>query len=725
MLQPEVQEAGIATSAVQVCARLELRLPSIRMRKTLLALISCCILSCQTAPESFVVSQRFLDMNEVDDRGEGRLVGTAVRSPAPPEVRDVGIHGDRRPSIVLKSPARLMFRGEPARQPFLQFGLAVRPYDSPMGWRLAVNGELVSEETWTPERGWVDWRVSLDAFSGQPMELELIFEGEGAEVILGHPQILERSTKRDRPNVIVYVVDCLRADHVGAYGYHLPTTPEIDDLADHSIVFEEMTACAPWTKPSTACLFTSLWPNYHQARTVDDALPREHVTLAERFRADGYVTGAWVANPVIDPRVFAFNQGFDRWVDLRSFEERAGRSNIHDLDPDAADITRDVSSWLEANHDAAFFLYLHSIDLHYGYERRPPFDDMFVSEDSTGLERDRELYDNEIAYNDRELGRLVARLKELQLYEKTILLVTADHGEEFGEHGYTRHGKSLYQQALHIPAVLKLDRSRYGGQRVAAVASNIDLAPTLLELAGIEPPDSFQGRSLVPVLEKGAESSERPVFAEVVAPQVVSYAVRNQRFKYIRNLVPEPSEFLFDLNEDREEENSLVDEPPEAAQKIIPLLERFVQLGQHGLHISVAGEPREATSVRLEVVGDDAEIATSFRFGIVTGDVFELSPDRKHLVLSMAPSDTRRHLVVRTRPEGAAIRLQLFKGTELITSRELRPEELAVTVSQAEGLLNKAIRDVLTWYLPVDAGSHQVTLDEETIRNLRALGYIN
>ncbi len=409
-------------------------------------------------------------------------------------MRELAVHGDRRPGISLETPGRIAFRSEAVSAPELRFGLAVRPPDADVSLRVLVNGAVAFEEKWVEERGWSERRIDISRQSrpGEPLEIALELEGARATVLLAHPEILGKAEDR-RPNVIVYVVDCLRADHVGAYGYGIETTPEIDRLAGDAVLFEDVSSCASWTKPSTACLFTSSLPTFHRARTVDDALPRSRTTLAEVFRSEGYVTAAWVANPVIDPRVFFFNQGFDRWVDMRSFEERSRRSHLHDMDPNAADITEAVLPWLEVHRSDRFFLYLHSLDLHYPYVARPPFDSRLVSADSEGLDRDRELYDAELAYNDREIGKLVERLKALGLYEDTAIVVTADHGEEFGEHGASRHGKTLYQPALHIPVILKLPGSRFAGRRVEALASNIDTAPTLLAVAGIEVAESVPG----------------------------------------------------------------------------------------------------------------------------------------------------------------------------------------------------------------------------------------
>ena len=677
--------------------------------------------ACDRAPHRAVVQRRFVDLGELDPAGNGRLDGAVLRSRGEAAARELAVHGDRRAGISLETPGRIAFRSDGSDSPELRFGLAVRPPDAEISLLVAVNGAAAHEETWLEERGWVERRIDLSRFSGEPLSIELSVEGEDATVLLAHPEILA-SVREARPNVIVYVVDCLRADHVGAYGYGLPTTPELDRLAEDAVLLEDLNSCASWTKPSTACLFTSMLPTFHQARTVDDALPRSRMTLAEVFRREGYTTAAWVANPVIDPRVFFFNQGFDRWGDLRSFEERSRRSHLHDMDPDAADITEAVLPWLEAHRRDLFFLYLHSLDLHFPYKARPPFDKKFVSAGSTGFDRDRELYDAELAYNDREIGKLVDRLKELDLYDDTLLFVTADHGEEFGEHGASRHGKTLYQQALHIPGVLKLPGSRLRGRRSKALASNIDVAPTLLELAGIESPAEFQGRSLHEVIEKDVAETERRAVAELLAPNVVAYSIRDERFKHIKAMVPEAREMLFDLGLDPAEGVNLLPQVPREGALLISDLERFVQLGQHGAHLSVEGE-REGGSIRVEI-GTDSEIASAFRFAISTGDVLEIAPDRKSLTLGFQADGKARHLVVQTNPPGEDLRLLVTADGERLADSTLVMEDLAVSVAEAERLLHHPGAPVRAWYLAPGSGRNQVELDEETLNVLRALGYV-
>jgi arylsulfatase A-like enzyme len=686
----------------------------VRTRVTLLA-ASLALAACERAPDQLIVRRSFVDTES------GRVNGV-LRSRGEAAARELAVHGDRRPGISLETPGRLHFRSDSVPAAELRFGLAVRPPDADVSLRVVVNGTLVAEEKWVEDRGWTERRIDLSRHSNEanePLDIALELEGAEATALLAHPAILGRAEDR-RPNVIVYVVDCLRADHVGAYGYGLETTPEMDRLAADAVLFEDLSSCASWTKPSTACLFTASLPTFHQARTVDDALAQSRTTLAEVFRDEGYVTAAWVANPVIDPRVFFFNQGFDRWVDVRSFEERARRSNLHDMDPDAADITEAVLPWLEAHRRDRFFLYLHSLDLHFPYVARPPFDARFVSAESAGLDRDRELYDAELAYNDREIGKLVERLKALDLYDDTAIFVTADHGEEFGEHGASRHGKTLYQRALHIPGILKLPRSRFAGRRVTGLASNIDMAPTLLEVAGIDAPKAFHGRSLLEGIEKNVARSERRAVAELVAPNVVAYSMRDERFKRIKVLVPEPKEMLFDLKRDREEEVNLLSSAHPESGSLASDLDRFIQLGQHGAHISVKGEERGAEmKVSIET---RAAIASAFRFAIATGDVLDLAPDGKRLTLEFIADDKARHLVVQTDPPAAELTVRVTSGRETLSESSVKMSDIAVPVEEAERLLHDSGAPLRVWYLA--QGGQQVELDEETLSVLRALGYV-
>jgi len=699
------------------------------------------MLSCgRSGPAPLRTQQRFLDLRTLDPQGMGSLRSAAVRGSGALEVRDVSIHGDRRASVVVTAPCQVLLRTDAVVGASLRFAVAVRPVDASLRIRVTrPGGAVLHEETWQGQRDWEERSIELEP-QEDPGTLALAFDGRGATVMLANPEVVAQPSGAltAGSNVIVYVVDCMRADHLGSYGYPLPTTPSIDALAQKSVVLDRLVSCAPWTKPSTACLFTSLLPAAHRACTVDDALSRDLSTLAESFQDAGYSTVAFVANQVIDPGVFFFNQGFDRWVDVRSFEERSENPNINSVTGDAAEITAQVLPWLERNRDRRFFAYLHSIDLHYTYRPRPPFDRLFVNPESRGSVRERQLYDNELAYNDNEIGKLVAALERLELLDDTLLLVTADHGEEFGEHGFNRHGKTLYDQALHIPGVFKLPGSSGAGRRVGALASNLDIAPTLLDYAGVPIPPEFTGRSLRPLLDGATGSARDDVVSEVVAPKVVSYAVEGPRYKYVRQLVPEQKEQLFDLRNDPAESANLLPGIPAEARKSVEELDAYMRAAQFGYHLSVVGD-RPGRRYRVEV-SVHGSIERAFRFVMATGDTFEVSDDRSRATLEFTSDGKARHLVIQPSPDDAPIRLdvradgdrvepaaiRLGKGDDRAPSVPFTADAQTLDVSQAsaEELLEAQESPVRVWHLPRSARRNRVGLSDDTIRYLKALGYV-
>ncbi len=196
--------------------------------------------------------------------------------------------------------------------------------------------------------------------------------------------------------------------------------------------------------------------------------------------------------------------------------------------------------------------------------------------------------------------------------------------------------------------------------------------------------------------------------------------MRDERFKHIKVLVPEPAEMLFNLARDRGEEVNLVSSPPAESAPLASDLERFIQIGQHGAHVSVRGE-RPGAEVRV-TIETDAAIASAFRFGISTGDVLDLAPEGKRLTLKFVADGKARHLVVQTVPPGADLSLGVSEGGAPATLSSLKMSEIAVPEAEAERLLHDAESPLRVWYLA--PGGQQVELDEETMNVLRALGYI-
>jgi arylsulfatase A-like enzyme len=577
--------------------------------------------------------------------------------------------------------------------------------------------------------------VDLSRLAGRTIDLSVDVEGPPATVSLANLDLVGRAEDSDPPNVILYLIDCLRADHVGAYGYSRPTTPAIDALARDGVVFERLYSCASWTKPSVGCLFTSLYPQEHGARTVDDSLSPERLTLADALASQGYTTAAWVANPIVGARGFGMVRGFDS---VRQLADQPKSVAVNRVKGDAAEITRSVVPWLKHMSERRFFLYIHSLDLHAEYLPRPPFDRMFVRAESTGVARDLDLYDNELAYNDREVGRLVDALKSLGLYDRTIIAVTADHGEEFGEHGRFRHGHSLFDPLLHVPFIVKPARSQHRGLRVPALASNVDIAPTLLGFAGLPVPSAFKHLGLQPTLESRAGQPRPYVFAEQLSPKEVLYAARDPRFKYIHQLLPEPGQFLYDLEHDPGEERNLWPSVPKPAEGVVAALLAFMQSAQEGYHLSIS-VPESGMAITVDA-STEGVFALVQRFGMATEESLQIGPDRRRFRYRFQADGLPRHLVIQTRPPGENIRFSLKADEAFFPPRDIllagrghpavvpfliRASALGGGPGKESGPVRAGGERAELWYSVAAPSGPPAKIDPELAEKVRALGYVH
>ena len=281
-----------------------------------------------------------------------------------------------------------------------------------------------------------------------------------------------------RPSVLLIVVDCLRADHLGSYGYARPTSPNLDALAARSTRFVRAPAQATWTLPSVTTLMTGLYPPTHLAE-LPKVKPSEKLRfLAQRFQDAGYRTAGIVSTNYVGS-FFGMNRGMDFFDESLSAKSDAAATSGEAIDK--------VLAYFDSVKGAPFFLFLHLFDPHVEY-RPPPGYREFGTDDLS-------LYDGEIAYLDHELGRLFAEMERRELADRTIVVVTGDHGEEFYEHGINEHGTTLYQMALHVPLILHVPGR--DPAVVPDVASLVDVAPTLLRLAGLPPDPDHQGRDLL------------------------------------------------------------------------------------------------------------------------------------------------------------------------------------------------------------------------------------
>ena len=447
---------------------------------------------------------------------------------------------------------------------------------------------------------------------------------------------IPRATARpEMPNVVLVVIDTLRADHVGAYGYGYPTTTNMDLLADRAVVFETVVSQAPWTAPAMASLFTGLYPSVHGLDggivwgeeaapsagglpfAVQKALPPGHQTLAEVFRHAGYTTAGFVSNLYVNS-IFGFAQGFDHFDDEYAdynFEQGEVKRR--------AEVTNErVFEWLRAGLEEPFFLFVHYNDPHWPYDPPPPYGRSFIDGYSGPFTptKTREivvthrevppplseedlayivgLYDGEIQYVDAHLGRLLEAVRELPTERDLMTVLTSDHGEEFLDHGAFNHGYTLYEEQTLVPFIVSAPSS-FDPRRVSQQVRLIDAAPTLLEMAGVDYRNTrFQGRSLVPLMT-GLSLDPQDAFSEATNVGSQSALRSTDSHKLIHSLI-DPQWLLFDLGSDPGELNDLATQRTDRLRELAARFEAWreenralrsqINIGETGLDRVVLDE---------------------------------------------------------------------------------------------------------------------------------------
>ena len=352
-----------------------------------------------------------------------------------------------------------------------------------------------------------------------------------------------------RPNLIVYLIDTLRADRLGCYGSARPTSPRIDAFAREAMLFREGRAQTSWTRPAIATLLSGLPPWVHGVEERSSALPQEVETLAERLRAAGYETALFTTNANIVPR-FGFDQG---WDSFQYLYEPAGRVKRHVA---SRVIHNAVVRWLDGRDPAKpFLLFVHTLDPHDPYRPAEEFrlrlapevdvesaccggvtmlDRLFVENPEAARRRAAAallLYDAEVAENDASFGALLDELERRGLAASSSVLLTSDHGEEFLEHGGWKHGTTLYEEMLRVPFVLRLPGGVGAGRIVDSSAEQIDLVPTFLALAGVPADPALPGRNLS---RAANDDGPRLSSARLVRSGVYLSAVKHGPWKLVR-----------------------------------------------------------------------------------------------------------------------------------------------------------------------------------------------
>jgi arylsulfatase A-like enzyme len=414
---------------------------------------------------------------------------------------------------------------------------------------------------------WGSW--TAPRVMGRPEPAGAVPSGEGLDAL--------RSRVRDM-NVLLLVLDSARAGQLSCYGYERATTPEIDHIAADSVLFERAVTPAVYTLGAMTSVWTSQPPHVHRVGAAfGSALPPSALTLAEVLSARGVHSVGFVANPMAG-RGFGLARGFSE------YHQRRGNADA---------LIERVLDWIPSRPAGRFFAYVHLREPHFPYDPPPPFDTLFGPEGPITKERRRQgpkaqargeaflgdinqgarpfsdaelahlvrLYDGNLAFADQQVGRLRSALEAHGLWEKTIVVVTADHGQAFREHGFIGHNAQLYEESVRVPLIVRVPGQR-PPSRSPALVDLTDLAPTIADVFGAlgqgGTEREFQGRSLLPVLAGGA--GKQRVLSRTVQRRP-HYALRDARYKLIYDTVSAATE-LYDLETDARETRNLASEDP-------------------------------------------------------------------------------------------------------------------------------------------------------------------
>jgi arylsulfatase A-like enzyme len=409
-------------------------------------------------------------------------------------------------------------------------------------------------------------------------------------------------TEAASANVVICVLDAARADHFGCYGYERDTTPVVDELAEESVVFRNHFSTCSATQPSTASLFTGLYPDAHLSQPHQGLDPGVF-TLAQGLRAVAVPSLLFTSNLVASPET-----GLDAGLE-QVFPPSGKRSSTGEPAGEVwrtpEGLTRGFAKWLKRRPKGRFLAYLHFLPPHTPYDAPPdfvtavtkrplppiarfgyPFPEAAPSYFFRGgrLGASPDLYDANLRWADWGVGEVVRLLRQRGLLDKTLLIVTADHGEAFGEHGYVFHALAVYDELVHIPLVMRFPGKQRLVGEVTALTQTVDLLPTVCDLYQAPYPKEVQGRSLLPLLDGEKSAVRDHVFAVARGPgeNWPSYVVRNSQwalFLYRGGTL----RALYDLPRDPAQGGNVIGEHPDAAAEMVTAFKAFARTQKRSL----------------------------------------------------------------------------------------------------------------------------------------------
>ena len=459
--------------------------------------------------------------------------------------------------------------------------------------------------------GWREGSVDLTPFVGHPVPLRFEVslrsnsgrQKPGPLFLIGEPRLVGPAVRR-QPNVLLCIIETVRRDHLSLYGYGRVTTPFLEHLAAEALVFEEGWAQSSSTRASVASILTGLYPSQHGTRLTLDRLDGSLRTLPEMLREQGYVTAGFFTNELISRPAFNHDQGFDVFTD-----EGAGLGEK---------VRQDMFAWLDAEEERPFCAVLHFFDPHEPYVAPGRYCECFAGDyggpltavesliprtlrmmrglTPADVEYVKARYDGELRYADVVVERLVRGLKARGLWDDTLLVITADHGEEFLDHGDWGHGTNLYPEKLRVPLLIKPPGPGTGGRRIAGLASGVDIMPTVLTATGLGVPHELPGIDLLGSAGAVGATRRTQHLAEYYGRydwDPVYHALTQGRYQYILSQGPDGTthEELFDLADDPAARHNLAGEQPAVRDRLGAALRALRQ--ETGERPSGSGAPAD------------------------------------------------------------------------------------------------------------------------------------
>ncbi len=411
--------------------------------------------------------------------------------------------------------------------------------------------------------------------------------------------------KPEEMNIILFTIDTLRADHLECYGYDKVKTPQINRLANEGILFEHNIVQAPLTLPSHASILTGTYPLHHGVRDNGGFyLDESHLTLAESLKSKGYATGAFVAAFVLDSH-WGLDQGFDYYYD--NFDlTKYKKISLDSVQRRGDEVLAEVYKWVENQSQQKFFAWIHLYDPHTPYDPPEPYKSQYGGKRYS-------LYDGEIAYVDQLMGEFRNFMEEKGLWERTLIIFTADHGESLGEHKESAHGFFIYDSDVRVPLIVRFPGAKLAGRTIQNQVRSIDIMPTVLNAVGGNIPESVHGKSFLPLLLGQEEETERLAYSETYWPRY-HYGwselklLRKGQYKFIDAPRPE----LYDVYEDPGETENLVNRKASLGNEMKRELEALIE--QYSREGIAEAEPQKIDNdslIKLQALGYIGSFRTS------------------------------------------------------------------------------------------------------------------